>query len=430
MPLDHATAAEPETPAAPSPPGRTTSDSRQFLIFGDDVALRSRTARQVEEIKRAMNNTLRIRDTWQLPILVNLDAEPPPRQRRQQPFNITFLSGEGENLRIQIDVFNRDLRDSPELHVEVVRAMLLELSYRGAPPQAGRNFQFPPDWLVEAVYEKFRTRTTGPNAQAFSTLLAAQTPPELRDFLRLRPESLDTTSRTLYRAQAAALLDTILELPDGRPGLHQYISAPRRNPATIEEIASMIPSLEEDRSSLGRRWLLAIARASAANRADLLGSRETGRELDQILEIKALPDPRNPEVAAMSGPYALEPIARSRNGRFILTQLGDDLMRLSIRAHPMYSSLVREYLQIVRELASNPRRRVDRRIAAAEEIRAGLRRQHSEVESFLDWVEATQLQEKDETLVIAITEAEEMEAPPPRADAISRHIDAIAERGW
>jgi hypothetical protein len=414
----------------PAPVGRTVSESRQFLVFSKESAPRMQVSRDLEDIKRSVMQSLKTRDGWKMPILVNLEADRPARQRRPEPTSIEFLENEGGSLRIQINVFDPTFIQTPEFQVEVVRAILLEIAYRGTPIKAGRAFQYPPDWIVEALHERLRVQKSGSKPAAYSSLLTAESPPELRDFLRLRPGSLDSTSRTLYRAQSAALLDALMELPEGPNGVQIYIGAPRRNPATVEEITPLFASLADDKSALGRRWLLAVAKGSATNRSDLLGSRETGKDLDRILEIKALPDPKNPEVAAMSGPYALESIARSQNGRFILNQLNEDLLRLSLQAHPMFQALIRDYLQIIRDLIAKPRRRVDKRVAAAEEIRAGLRRQNSEVEAFIDWVETTKIQAQDETLTTAIDEAESIEDAPPRPDAISRHLDAVMERGW
>jgi hypothetical protein len=424
-----AQAAEPK-PSTPAAAGRTVSQSGQFIVFAQESAPRMETARKLDELKTGLTGMFRIPDTWKMPILVNLEAERPPRQRNPDAFSIGLFESEGDALRIQVDVFDPAFLSTPQFSLEIIRAMLLEIAYRETPIKAGKAFQLPPDWIVEAAFGRLNSNSNLVKPAVYSSLLASESPPELRDFLRLRPASLDSTSRLLYRAQAMALVDALTQLPDGAAGLQNYIRKTRRNPATIEEIISMFPSLAEDKSALGRRWLLAIAKGSATNRADLLSSRETGKELDRILEIKALPDPKNPEVAAMSGPYALESIARSRNGRFILNQLNEELLRLSLRAHPMFQPVVQDYLQIVRELIAKPKRRVDKRVASAEEIRAGLRSHNSEVESFIDWVETTKISEADETTAIAIEEADTIEDPPPRPDAISRHLDAIAERGW
>jgi hypothetical protein len=171
-----------------------------------------------------------------------------------------------------------------------------------------------------------------------------------------------------------------------------------------------------------------MARASAANRINLLSERETAQELDTILAVKALPDPKHPEVAAMSGPYALPTIARSSNGRFILAQLENSLLRLSLHAHPLYKSLVDEYLRIVRELARKPKKREDKRIAAAEEMRAGLNRETSEVRDYMDWVETTKIKTTNPELGRVLDDVEDLARPPARQDAISRYLDAVDER--
>ena len=132
----------------------------------------------------------------------------------------------------------------------------------------------------------------------------------------------------------------------------------------------------------------------------------------------------------MSGPYALPAIARSSNGRFILAQLENGLLRLSIRAHPLYKPLVDEYLGIVRELAAKPKRREDKRIAAAEQVRAGLTRETGEARDYVDWVEATKIKTESPEIEQTIENADEMEQPPARTDAISRYLDAVSERDW
>jgi hypothetical protein len=279
---------------------------------------------------------------------------------------------------------------------------------------------------VEGLAERIRTRDAGLPASLYTGLLSTGQAPNLREFLDAQPARLDATSRAIYRAQAAALLEAVLALPDGRSGLRAYLSQPRRGGA--DELVAMFPSLGKNRDALGRKWVLAMARASAANRVDLLGQRQTAEELERVLAVKALPDPKRPEVAAMSGPYAMPTIARSQSGKFILSQTEDGLLRLSLRAHPLYKSLVDEYLGIVRELIRKPKSRIDKRIATAEQLRAGLNRETSEARDYLDWVEATKIKTDNPELTKAVEETETIEQAQPRSDAISRYLDAVSER--
>ncbi len=410
-------------------PNRSISSSGQFVVYANDADLRSKVSMKAEDYKEAFRALLGIRDEWKLTIILNLGT-PPPNTKNPPKSQIGLFEADGGALKIQIDVFDLSFLKHPAFDSQLISAILLEYAYRGSSVKAGRSFEKPPAWVTDAILERVQARDEGHKSSIYATLLASGQTPGLGEFFNTRPENLDSTSRAIFRAQALAMLDAILELPDAKPGLRGYLGDPRRSPSDAREIVRWFPSLAGDRDALGRKWVLAIARASAADRVDLLDRRDTATELDRILDIKALPDPRNPKVAALTGPYALEPIARSQNGRFILVQKGEELLRLSIRSHPIYKPLVDEYLRIVRELTAKPKRRVDKQIAEAEKIRAGLRGESSERESYLDWVEATKVKTESEQFTNLIEDVEKIEQAPERTDAISRYLDAVAERGW
>lgn len=415
--------------AIADPSMRSISSSKQFVVYSADPNLRSQLAIKAEDFKKEVLSQLKLQDDWKMTIILNADAAP-PESRRAPKFQVGVYEADATTLKIQIDIFDRSFLKEPEFETQLMNAIVLEIMLRGARVRAGRNIDPAPAWFVEGLLERMRTRDGGVRAGLYAGLLAASEPPRIEDFFRTRPENLDPTSRSIYRVQAAALLDALMGQPDGLDGLRTYLSSPRRHPASINEVVESFPSLENDRDNLGRRWILSMARSSATNRIEPLSARKTGEELATILDIQALPDPRNPSVASASGPFALETIARSQNGKFIITQKSEELLRLSTRAHPVYRSLVDEYYRIVSELSAKPKARVEKRIAAAEEARAALRGRVAELQSHMDWVEVNQIQSENQELVVALEDIEEMESPPPRADRISRHLDALAERGW
>lgn len=411
-------------------PQRSLSSSEQFVVYANSATTRSKTAMKAEDLKREFLDLLQVRENkWKTPIILNLGA-PPPNAKHPPPFQFGVYEADAEKAKIQIDVFDLDYLKGADFETQIVTAVALEYAYRETPILAGRSYEMPPPWFVEGMLERFRSKQGGMKASIYSSLLAGGKPPRLDVFLETDPARLDPTSRALYRAEAAALVEAILDLPEGRNGLRQFLSTPRKSRGSVNDLLAAFPSLENNRETLSRKWILAIARASASNRVDPFSIRETAGQLAEVLDVKPLPDPKNPEVAAMSGPYALETIARSQSGKFILAQMNDNLLRLSIRAHPLYKPLVDEYLAIVRDLVAKPKRRVDKRVAAAEEMRAALAAQTTEMSDYLDWVEATQLREDHEEVAAAIVEIEEVERPAPRTDTISRYIDAVADRGW
>ncbi len=416
--------------AAPDGPPRSVSASKQFVLYSDNPQLRSDVAVRAEDDKREFLDLLRIKDTWKMPIVLNFG--PPPNMKRPPRAQIGIFESDDDASKIQLNIFDPKLadRDDPEFDTWLLTAIALEYTYRNSPPKAGRSFEQPPTWFIDGLSERIRTHDDSQSASLYSSLLSGTEAPRLADFLGTQPDRLDVTSRAIYQAQSAALLETVIALPDGRAGLRSYLSVTHRTPANIEEILLCLPSLNGNKEALDRKWVLSIARASSANRVNLLSQRETARELDTILAVKALPDPKHPEVGAMSGPYALPTIARSQNGRFILAQLENSLLRLSFNAHPLYKSLTDEYLDIVRDLAEKPKKRQDKRIAVAEEMRAGLNRETSEVRDYIDWVETTKIKTANPELGRALDDVEEMAKPPARQDAISQYLDAMSERGY
>lgn len=415
--------------ATPDAAAHSESTSRQFIVYAPNPTTRSEVAMKAEELKNAFLETVRAKDEWKMPIILNIGSTP-PNTRRPPRYLLGIYEGDGGTNKIQLDVFDLNLLKEPEFQTQILTAILTESIYRNHPIKAGRAFDHPPGWVLHGLAMRISSGDDDSNAALYASLLSSSNPPRLSDFLGEQPDRLDPTSQVIYAAQAAALLDAVIALPDGRKNLHDYLSAPRRSPGQVSDLVAAFPAAGKDGSALSRKWVLAIARASATNRVELLPERDTAKQLADLLAVQALPDPKHPEVASMSGPYALPPIARSRNGRFILSQLEGGLLRLSIRSHPLYKPVVDEYLAITRELLAKPKRNLDKRIAAAEELRAGLTRQTSEARDYLDWVEATKVKTESPDLTTTLKAMDDLEEPPARNDAISRVLDDVSERGW
>ncbi len=402
---------------------RSISSSKQFVIYAKDPATRTAISRQAEDYKEEFLKLLGIDDEFKFTIIINLTA-PAPTQRNAPKSSVRLYEIDRGELKIQLDVFDPSVVDEPEFRRDLMGTILLEYAYRDNPTSAGRSFETPPAWVIAGLLEKIAIRTSGPEAAAYATLLAAGQTPRIDSFFRTRADRLDPTSRVIFAAQSLAMLDTLRALPEGRPGLHYYLAVPRRSPPSTSDIVDLFPSLDGNRDALSRKWTLAIAAASATDRIDLLGVRESASTLSTILDVQALPDPKKPEVAAMSGPLALGAIARSDSGNFILSQMRNDLLRLSLKAHPLYKGLTDEYLQIVSELIRKPKRRLEKRIASAEEVRAGLGRKTTEIDGYLDYVEATKIQADSEIFTDIVEDTEQSSEAPPRSDSISRFLDA------
>src|SRR4029077_12937974 len=135
-------------PAAPLE--RSVSPSRQFIIFGGNRILRSAVSDAAERVKSKLLALLQSRDQWSVPILLNLQR--PQANDPEIPPVLLNFSQTGAGLKIQLDLLvDRDFQPAV-LQREVLRALLLELSYRALPSlPAGTPYVAPPDWLVDGI---------------------------------------------------------------------------------------------------------------------------------------------------------------------------------------------------------------------------------------------------------------------------------------
>ena len=172
--------------------------------MGDRAGLPLRTGRlrhRGQALSSCQARLLQLRDQWSVPILLNLQR--PQANAPEVPAVLLNFSQTGAGLKIQLDLLvDRDFQP-PVLQREVLRALLLELSYRALPSlPAGTPYVAPPDWLLDGILT-----LDNESPEVFEGLdSVASSPPVLKIFLAQNPRLLDSQSRALYRACASALL--------------------------------------------------------------------------------------------------------------------------------------------------------------------------------------------------------------------------------
>ena len=109
-----------------------------------------------------------------------------------------------------------------------------------------------------------------------------------------------------------------------------------------------------------------------------------------------------------------------------MRQRSVDLLNLEFRSHPLLRPIVEEYRNITMLLAAAPKSKVENRIEEIEKIRVLLVERHKAISDYLNWYEATQINESENSLA----EETRPEPVPPRRDPITLYMDAIERRGW
>src|SRR5438094_6914243 len=207
-------------------PEHSTSPSRQFVIYGADAKVRGAISGVAEQTKANLLGLLRQRDDWKTPVVVNL--QPQQANVPEIPAADLRFSQTGFGIKLQLDLTISKNLDVSLVERELLRAILLEMTYRNQPHiSAGAVWVEPPDWLIDGVLALSPGRERAP---LIETLSNTDKPVSLERFLRQRSSVLGSTGRTLYRAYSFAFVQMLLDEKTGAASLAQYIDHHSESP--------------------------------------------------------------------------------------------------------------------------------------------------------------------------------------------------------
>src|SRR5437764_13824816 len=127
-----------------APIEQSISTSRQFIVYGTDVAVRGAICDFAERTKRELLTLLVERDDWKTAIVIN--AQYPQANLPELPQLSVDLGQTGFGLKLQLDLVLNLQVSRPEIRREMLRALLLEMMYRAQPNlPVGTAYISPPD---------------------------------------------------------------------------------------------------------------------------------------------------------------------------------------------------------------------------------------------------------------------------------------------
>ena len=405
---------------AVSLPERSVSPSRQFIIYGGDARLRGAISELAETTKANLLRLLRQRDGWSTPVIVNLQL--PQVDRPEIPAAALRFSQTGFGLKLQLDLSVGADIDAARIERELARAIVLEMIYRHhRDVAAGTPYVPPPDWLLDGVL----ALTPGRERATLIDILRVTTKATpLEEFLRQRPALLDSPARSLYRAYSLALVQLLLNSPDGPSRLARYIdNLSRASNDPLADLKAQFPALGSDPQ---RAWQSHVSEVRASQSYQLLSFAETDRRLDEAL--RSLPT----TTGASGEPLRLDELVQrkaSPREKAALKKLGEDLLPLMMRAHPVLRPVVQEYYDISALLAAGKRRRLAARLSRLQATRAALVARMNDVDDYMNWFEATQQKSQSGAFTDYLrTAVQSSEAQPRRRDPISVYLDALEQQ--
>jgi hypothetical protein len=406
---------------------RSTSRTGQFIVYCDDRELRSRVVSFAEELKSDALQLLRETDGWssaRAPIVVTIDpAEPggkvPPAQVRW----VNTVAGP------KIDVVVRVGNDPAQVYLQshLLKAILLEISYRhGTPPSTNQAYAEPPWWLVEGILEAIRTRNGFGGADIFKSIVNTEKLPSLERFLAQPPLHLDTAAGAVDRACAMCLVEALLALPNGAANLVRFIETwPASGGDVQAALAAQFPVLAGTEHALAKWWSLHLARFAAGDRTLGMSLEETDRQLAGLLAFEIPVDKagRMQRYEVRDFPNFVKLPA----AKIALQTQQVKVVALMTGAHPLFRPILVEYEQILSQLSLKKTRRIAERLEEIERYRQTIMQQMGQITDYLNWYEATQPAGRTGVFEPYIRRAEKMAEPAPVDPRITEYLDKLEQ---
>ena len=404
-----------------APPERSVSPSQQFIIYGANGAWRGAVSELAERTKANFLALLRRPDRWKTPVLINLQlsqANPP----KIPPAALRF-SQTGFGLKLQLDfTVARDV-DSSLVERALLRAILLEMIYRNQPDIApGTPYVQPPDWLLDGVLALTPGRDRRPLVEAL--LLSDKIMP-LEKLLRLTSISgLDSPAQLLYRAYSFALVQLLVDATGGPARLARYIDNLSR--ASTDPLADLKAQFPVFNGGAEKTWRSGVVRLGATQSYQLLTFVETERHLDELLRIK-ISDIGHLTKTVQLGDLSQRKISPVESAA--VAAASQDLVLLAARANPILRPIVQEYQQIAALLTNGKRKGLTARLARVQTVRARLATCMSEIDDYMNWFEATQMERESGAFNDYLKAASQSEVSAPRRrDPLSVYLDALVDQ--
>lgn len=391
---------------------RSVSPSGQFIIYGGDAAWRGAISTLAERTKSNLLAVLQRRDQWGIAVVINLQQRAP--NLPEIPNTALRFSQTGSGLKLQLDLSISREMNSAAVEREIVRVILLEMIYRNQTGIApGETYVEPPDWLIDGLLALTPGRDRSPIINAIT---AAERAPSLEEFLGERPELLDPVGQSLYRAYAFALVQLLAENPARFGRYIDNLASSSNDP--LKDLQKGLPQLGGKETI----WKSTIANVKESRRTDLLTFSQTDEKLDALLQTEF------PAADGREKSLSLENLCRkklSQAQKLALKKFGEDLLLLAARANPALRPVIQDYRQLAAQLALGKNHGVAMKLADLRTLRAKLSARMGEIDDYMNWFEATQLQTSSGLFENLNAAAESTSPRPHSRDVFSTYLDAM-----
>jgi hypothetical protein len=403
------------------------SRSEQFRISGGDAATRGTAANLAEETKDELLRLAGEEDEWKVPIRISLRGQPGDlAPARETVLRLTFDEN-GYVMELFVNL-SRGLRNEPFKRA-VTEVLVYAGSLRDRPKVESEVPLAVPPWVVEGLREASAWRLKQTDRKLYEAQFRNGGLFKLDDLFALSEAdyiSIDAVSRVAFRISAGALMMALIEQPDGKVGIRNFLAEVAdfqgEMPALLRK---HFPDLNLSEKSLEKWWALQLADKGTAPLTESLSVIQTERGLEEALRLRHKGEDgllREIPLAEWASLADLKEAERIEAVR--LAQ--DDLLRLSYRSFPSYRVLLLEYQSLLSDFAKGSTKGMVESLQALTETRVTMVAKAERARDFMDWFEITRARETsgafDDYLNL---KARLKSRPNTRTDSLSKYLDRL-----
>ena len=404
-----------------------SSRSEQFRISGGDAATRGTTANLAEETKDQLLRLTEEKDEWKVPIRISLrgkNGDPVPR--REMVLQITFDEN-GHEVELFVNL-SRGLRNEPFKRA-VTEALIYARNLQDRPRMESEVLLTVPPWVVEGLREANAWRLKQTDRKLYEALFRNGGLFQLDELFALSEveyTSIDAASRAAFRISAGALMMALIEQPDGKTGIRNFLSELAGFQGEMPVLLRKhFPDLNLSEKSLEKWWALQLANKGTAPLTESLSVMQTERGLEEALRLRFKDETGVLKEVTLAEWQSLPELEEPERVEAVrLAQ--DDLLRLSYRSFPSYRMLLLEYQSLLANFAKGNTNAMAESLQALKETRVTMLAKAERARDFMDWFEITRARETsgafDEYLSL---KARLKSQPNTRTDSLSKYLDRL-----
>lgn len=404
---------------------QSLSASKQFVIYCEDFALRSRVVSFVEDVKRDTLAMLNCSDRWAIPIVVTIEAG-----ESSTPVTVRLnQTVEGPSIQVGVKVGSNPAAVNLQRHI--IRAVMLDFMYRDRKKevQSGVAYVEAPWWFVSGVIEHKRRLDVGVDSGFFRHLVETNKMPPIERFLAGHGMELGETAAAFDSACALVMVEMLLEHPDGKTRLANLIRMwPEIGGDQVSALTRCFPQLGTGAEGLQKWWTLNFARFSASDRYLGLSAEDTDRELNKLLEFHVVTDKQGRTKKFSVGQFA--EYVKLPGAKASLSTQRNAIVGLSARANALFRPILTGYEEIFALLLAGKTKGIADQIHGVELYRTTVVHRMSDISDYLNWYEATQMPGNIKPFESYLRAAKELEEKPQQTSigkSISDYLDLMEE---